>query len=179
MTPLRLLGLSALALSVGLASSAGQARLTLPNELVNYREWTQLLKEPHVVPFELWVRCVASTPGELTAAREKYGPHAERFIRVYGNGLAEESLRRGGTRFRAGSVIVKEKLAGEPHGEANGVVHGQTELPPFLGTGGWEFLYFPASPTRRALINGARHATKLPLHGTTCSGRILDEGAVS
>ena len=44
--------------------------------------------------------------GELTAAREKYGPHAERFIRVYANGLAEESLRSGGTRFRRDNAIL-------------------------------------------------------------------------
>ena len=96
MTGVHLLGLSALAFLVAIGSSAGQSRLQLPGELVNYRQWTQLLKVPYEVPLELWVRCVAPTPGDWAVARENYGPHTKRFIRIYGNGPAEESLASGG-----------------------------------------------------------------------------------
>lgn len=82
-------------------------------------------------------------------AREKYGPHTKRFVRIYGNQLAEESLASG-EKFRAGSVIVKEKLAGERHGVADGVafmVKRNTQA--FSSSGGWEFLYFPSSPNNQ------------------------------
>lgn len=147
MTRLHLFGLSALALSGAIGSSAGQSRLQLPDELVNYRQWTQLLKVPYQVPLELWVRCVAPTPDDWALAREKYGPHAKRFVRIYGNRLTEESLATGEGKLRAGSVIVKEKLAGEPHGDADGVAFMvKRNSQAFVSTGGWEFLYFPASP---------------------------------
>ena len=151
MTGVHLLGLSALAFLVAIGSSAGQSRLQLPGELVNYRQWTQLLKVPYEVPLELWVRCVAPTPGDWAVARENYGPHTKRFIRIYGNGPAEESLASGGGPFRAGSVIVKEKLAGEPHSDADGVAFMvKRDSRAFVGTGGWEFLYFPASPDKES-----------------------------
>jgi len=150
MTSVHLFGLTALSLSVAIGSSGGQSRLQLPGELVNYRQWTQLLKVPYEVPLELWVRCVAPTPGDWTAARAKYGPHTKRFIRIYGNQTAEESLANGGGQFGAGSVIAKEKLAGEPHGDADGVafmVKRNSEA--FISSGGWEFLYFPAAPDKQ------------------------------
>lgn len=151
MTGGHLFGLSALALSVAIGSSAGQSRLQLPDELVNYRQWTQLLKVPYEVPLELWERCVAPTPDDWAVAREKYGPHTKRFVRIYGNRLAEESLASGEGKFRAGSVIVKEKLAGEPHGDADGVAFMvKRNSQAFVSTGGWEFLYFPASPDNQS-----------------------------
>jgi cytochrome P460 len=56
-------------------------------------------------------------------------------------------LARGEKTFRAGSVIVKEKLAGEPHGDADGVAFMVKRISQaFVSTGGWEFLYVPASP---------------------------------
>ena len=146
MTRVHLFRLSTLALAVATASLAGQSRIQLPAEFENYRQWIQLLKEPHGVPQELWLRCIAPTPDDWVAAREKYGPHTKRFIRVYGNGLAKESLASGGGSFRTGSIIVKEKLADEPHGDADGVAFMvKRESPAFVSSGGWEFLYFPNS----------------------------------
>ena len=146
MTRVHLFGLSALVLSVAFGSSAGQSRLQLPDELVNYRQWTQL-KAPHAVPIELWSRCVATTPDDWAIARSKYGPHTMRFVRIYGNRLTEESLARGEKTFRAGSVIVKEKLAGDSHGDADGVAFMvKRNSQALVSTGGWEFLYVPASP---------------------------------
>jgi hypothetical protein len=151
MTGVHLFGLSALALSVAIGSSAGESRLQLPRELVNYRQWTQLLKVPYHVPLELWMRCVAPTAGDWTVAREKYGPHTKRLIRIYGNRLTDESLASGAERFRAGSVIVKEKLAGEAHGDADGVAFMvKRNSRAFVGTAGWEFLYFPPSADRQS-----------------------------
>ena len=106
MTRVHLFGLSALVLSVVVGSSAGQSRLQLPDELVNYRQWTQLVKAPYAVPLDLWLRCVAPTPDDWAIAREKYGPHTKRFVRIYSDRLTEESLARGEKTFRAGSVIV-------------------------------------------------------------------------
>ena len=51
-------------------------------------------------------------------------------------------MARGEKTFRAGSVIVKEKLAGEPHGDADGVAFMvKRNSQAFVSTGGWEFLY--------------------------------------
>ena len=71
------------------AFGAGQEnRLGLPPEFAGYRQWSQLLKSPYQVPMELWVLCRAPATVDWAAAREKYGPHTERFIRVYGNAEA-------------------------------------------------------------------------------------------
>jgi hypothetical protein len=105
---------------------------------------------PYEVPRELWVRCVAPTPADWDVAREKYGPHTKRFVRIYGNELADESLASGEGPFRAGSIIVKEKLAGEPHGDADGVAFMvKRDSPAFVSMRGWEFLYFPASADKQ------------------------------
>ncbi len=127
-------------------SSNTTDQLELPADLAKYRGWKQLLKAPYQVPMELWIRCMAPTPADWEAARQKYGPHTERFIRVYGNPVACESVSASPKRpFRPGTVIAKEKLAGSPHGAAEGVAfmvkRQQSEFPK---TAGWEFLYFPS-----------------------------------
>ena len=150
MTSIRLFGLPALALSMVIGSAAGPSRLQLPDQFVNYKRWTQLLTVPFEVPLELWVRCVAPTPTDWSVARKRYGPHTKRFIRIYGNRLAEESLASGANRFRGGSVIVKEKLTGNPHGDAEGAAFMvKRNSPAFASTGGWEFLYYPPAPDKQ------------------------------
>jgi hypothetical protein len=164
--------LVALALSVASGSLAGQSRLQLPRELVNYRLWSQLLKEPYRVPLELWIRCVAPTPDDWASAREKYGPHTRRLIRIYGNSLAEKSLANGGAPFLAGSVIVKEKLAGESHGDADGVgVMVKRDSQAFVATGGWEFLYFPGSPDKKSTHQSCATCHKLAAERDYVFGR--------
>jgi len=128
-------------------SSNGTDQPVLPADLAMYRGWTQLLKAPYQVPMELWLRCVPPTPAHWEAARQKYGPHTERFIRVYGNPVASESVAAKLKRpFPAGTVIAKEKLAGSSPSTVEGVAfmvkHQPSEFPE---TSGWQFLYFPSS----------------------------------
>jgi cytochrome P460 len=151
MTSVHQFGLLALMLSIVIGFFSRQSGLRLPTELSNCRQWRQLLKVPYEVPLELWMRCVAPTPGDWAATRETYGPHTKRFVRIYGNELADESLASEEKPFDAGSIIVKEKLAGEPHGDADGVAFMvKRNSPAFVSTGGWEFLYFPASPDKQS-----------------------------
>jgi hypothetical protein len=127
------------------SSQGGDADLRA--DLAGYRQWTQLLKVPYQVPLELWMRCVAATPPDWKAARENYGPHTERFIRVYGNPTALASLPASAKApFRLGTVIAKEKLSKTPHGPADGVAFMvKRETSAFPESGGWEFLYYPSS----------------------------------
>jgi hypothetical protein len=129
------------------SASSSKGDLGVRADLAGYRQWTQLLKVPYQVPLELWMRCLAVTPADWKAARQKYGPHTERFIRVYGNAAALQSVSTSPrTPFRVGSVIAKEKLSQTPHGQAEGIAFMvKREASAFPESGGWEFLYYPSS----------------------------------
>jgi Cytochrome P460 len=119
--------------------------LKLPAELANYKDWGTLLQSPAPVPVELWILCIAPTPTEWAQAREKYGPHTEHYIQVYGNQIATQTLRQGKAGlFPTGAVFAKEKLMGSPQGTVAGVAfmikRGASQ---FTSSGGWEFAYYP------------------------------------
>src|SRR5260221_454520 len=87
------------------------AHLDLPADLAGYKRWTQLLKVPYAVPMELWIRCRAPTPADWEAARKEYGPHTERFIRVYGNSTAVEAVSKAERpALPVGSILFKQNL---------------------------------------------------------------------
>jgi Cytochrome P460 len=76
--------------------------------------------------------------------------------RVYGNPTAIKSMSPSVEQgFRVGTIIAKEKLAESPHASPDGVAfmvkRPQSDFP---DTGGWQFLYFPASGDDR----NAQHA---------------------
>ena len=125
-------------------------RLNLPVEFSKYKEWTPLHTSPYAVPFDLWIRCMAPTQADWARARQKYGPHTEHYIQVYGNQLAIEALGREVRYFPTGAVIAKEKLANSPSGDAEGVAfmikRGTRQ---FAKTEGWEFIYYPRSGDSR------------------------------
>jgi len=129
---------------------AADANLQLPEEFAGYRGWQSLLKTPRSVPWELAIRCVSITDAERATAMQRYGPHSERTIRVFGN-IGGDIRTRWTNPLPVGSVIVKEKFAAgskRPEGVAFMVKRGNDSR--FRESGGWEFLYFPAGPDRRA-----------------------------
>jgi len=132
---------------LGAQQDSRDSRLGLPAEFAGYSQWTQLLKSPYQVPFEIWVLCRVPTPADFAAQRPKYGPHTERFIRVYGNPAAVAAVSQREERpFPPGAVIAKEKLSGSPHGRPEGVAFMvKRKEAQFPKTAGWEFLYFPSS----------------------------------
>ena len=128
-------------------SHSSAQKLDLPAALRSYAAWPQLLKLPYQVPLELWVRCMAPTAADWERARRTYGPHAERYIRVYGNEAAVAATAGGKvTTFPVGAVLAKEKRLGSPDGSVQGVAFmTKRETAAFPNTGGWEFSYFPGS----------------------------------
>lgn len=136
-------------LLVGLAIAAlpvsASPPLGLPADLAAYRSWHSLLEEPQPIAFELSQLCVAAGRVDPGAGTKPKGPHTQRYIRVYARDPADPAEQR----FPPGSVIAKEKLLAvgdrEPDGVAFMVRHAQPEFPE---SGGWEFLYFPASGDR-------------------------------
>ena len=122
-------------------------QLNLPANLAKYTEWTALLKSPSPVPLELWIRCVAPTPTDWEQAREKYGPHSDHYIQVYGNRIATQTILKGKSGlFQTGAVISKEKLMNSPKGTVVGVAFMiKRNTAQFASTGGWEFAYYPRS----------------------------------
>jgi len=125
--------------------------LGLPQELRLYRDWPQLLRSPYQVPVQLWIRCMAPTAADWEKARRTYGPHTERYIRVYANAAAATAASSENARhFPVGAVLAKEKLLGSPHGSVEGVAF-MTKRPKaaFPETNGWEFSYFPDSSDMR------------------------------
>jgi Cytochrome P460 len=129
---------------MGPNSAAKELKLT--EEVRSYRNWPQLLKSPYQVPIELWIRCMPPTAADWATARQKYGPHAERYIRVYGNQATAKAVSDAKAPFPVGAVLAKEKFLASPHGVPEGVAFMlKREQGAYPETGGWEFLYFPDS----------------------------------
>lgn len=143
-----LLAVSLLASAV--AGAPKGHRLGLPAHLSRYRMWQQILKVPFEVPLALYTRCVAPTERDWEMAKTRYGPHTRRFIRVYGNDDAVRAVRTGRKPFPVGAILAKEKFAGTPHGDADGVAFMiKRDGSAFAASGGWEFLYYPPSSDSR------------------------------
>jgi hypothetical protein len=132
---------------------SGPGQLNLPANLAKYKEWTSLLQSPAPVPLELWIRCMAPSPSDWTQAREKYGPHTERYIQVYANQIATQTLGKGKAGlYLVGAVIAKEKLMDSIQGTVSGVAFMiKRGTPQFASTGGWEFAYYPRSGDSQGL----------------------------
>jgi hypothetical protein len=122
----------------------------VPSELAGYRSWTGIADATHLVPLEFFFRCSPTSAAEWAEARKKYGPHTQRYVRVYGNKNAGEALTRPEPGVPPpGSMIAKEKLVtmeGSPEGIGFMI---RRATPEFAATDGWEFLYFPASGDRK------------------------------
>lgn len=130
-----------------LAAKSAPGTISLPSELVFYRAWNQLLKEPQPVSMDLWFRCASVTPGDLAEARKERGRHTERYIRVYGNPQASQGLAQGtSAALPYGSILAKEKVPVSPDASADGIGFMIRHAPPeFAKTDGWEFIYAPSS----------------------------------
>ena len=127
------------------AVPSGRAKLNLPAEFSKYKEWTPLHTSPIAVPLYLWTLCIAPTQADWARARQKYGPHNEHYIQVYGNQMAMQAFGRKARHFLTGAVIAKEKLE-SPNGDAEGVAFMiKRGTPQFAKTDGWEFIYYPQS----------------------------------
>lgn len=115
--------------------------------LESYRSWAPLTPEATLVPYRLAIQCARVTEAEVEAAQKSHGPHANRWIRVYANPLAESALKDARTTvFPVGAMIAKEKLRdpgdAHPEGVAFMIKRSQEQFP---GSDGWEFLYRPAA----------------------------------
>jgi hypothetical protein len=119
----------------------------LPAELAKYKGWKTEVQSPTPVPLDLWTRCTTTTPDDWAQARIRYGPHNQRYIQVYANPIAAQSLGQGKSGpFQTGAVIAKEKILDLPEGTVAGVAFLiQRATPQFASTGGWEFAYYPRS----------------------------------
>ena len=124
--------------------------LRLPAELGDYRTWTRATKEPHAVGFQLSRLCRSPTPQEWEEVRKSVGPHMQRYVHVYANPVAAETLM-GRVRgpFPVGSILAKEKLVlpDSSHPEGIGFMVKRSGSS-FRSTGGWEFLFFPEKGDR-------------------------------
>ena len=114
-------------------------------DLETYRSWTLLTPSATSVPFELAIQCAAVTDAQLEQARKTYGPHTNRWIKVYANPLAASALRdQRSTVFPVGAAIAKEKLRApddmRPEGVAFMIKRGKGQ---FVESDGWEFVYRP------------------------------------
>jgi hypothetical protein len=139
------------AVALGLAAAPTAAELHLPPALATYRQWAQLFKEPLGVSYTLWIQCMAPTPADWARQTAVHGPHTQHYIRVYGNETASTFLASGRTwPLPAGAIVAKEKLGqspdGVPVGAAFMIKRGGAA---FADSGGWEFLYYPASGDAR------------------------------
>ena len=128
---------------------------TVEPTLDQYRSWEELTSEPKFVPYELAIQCAIPTKRQVELAREKYGTHYGRYIRVYANPAAASALRSDESKtFPEGSVIAKEKLSTpddpRPEGVAFMVKRAMGQFPE---SDGWEFLYRPAG-TAKASFDG-------------------------
>lgn len=125
---------------------SGRTKLNLPVEFSRYKDWTPLHTSPYAVPLDLYLRCMAPTQADWARARQKYGPHTEHYIQVYGNQVAMQAFGSKAGYFLTGAVIAKEKLAESSDSDVEGVAFMiKRGTPQFAKTGGWEFIYYPQS----------------------------------
>ena len=131
--------------------AAPRQDIQLPEALRGYAKWSEVLQTPLPVPEEFWFRCMPTTAADWSAAREKHGPHTQRYIRVYANDAARAALAATkDTQFPAGAVLVKEKRLGAPSAAPEGLAFMiKRTSGSFAATNGWEFLYFPAAGDAR------------------------------
>lgn len=124
-------------------------RLGLPEPLADYRSWQALEEAARPVPRALAVLCAPLSKRrfeEIYAAESKtYGLHTGRYIRVFANPVALQSLRHGDRgAFPAGAVVVKEKLVRPDDRAAEAVAFMiKHQAGEFTESGGWEFRYYP------------------------------------
>lgn len=124
---------------------AWAAPLRLPASLSGYRTWKALTATPHEISARLAQLC--AVPQQPSATPDPHGPHANRWVMVYANPLAQSALTDATvSRFAPGAIIAKEKRmapgADHPEGVAFMVKHRAGE---FTASDGWEFLYFPSA----------------------------------
>jgi hypothetical protein len=126
-------------------SRAGGDGIRIPDELAGFRSWVKLTAEPQMVPYQLSILCAAQPP--TLKNWERHGLHTNRSIMVYANPMASAALRDWTTTaFPVGATIAKEKLRGSAaDGVAFMVKHPSADFPE---SGGWEFLYYPASAAK-------------------------------
>ena len=64
------------------------------------------MESPLPVPLEFWIRCMPPTAADRPKARRTHGPHADRYILVYGNDAAANATTK--RPFPVGAVLVKD-----------------------------------------------------------------------
>jgi hypothetical protein len=121
------------------SAPAAVADLGMPAAFASYRSWRPLLAKPHPVSMQLWLRCMRPTPADWEAERRRVGPHAERYIMVYGSPPASKAASAR-QPFPPGAIIAKAKLRSP--GEAPDGVAFMIKDPDggFKDSGGWEGL---------------------------------------
>lgn len=143
--PVLIVGAAALAQG---ASRPANSEKRLPSRLAFYRSWRPLEGSAREVPVPLYVLC--SFPGQAEIDRRtretkaSFGPHAQHYVRVYANPVAEGTLREEATSFVPGAILIKAKLQLSedltPEGFGVMIKHGPGA---FDTSGGWEFRYYP------------------------------------
>lgn len=137
----------AVLLSLWSCRSEPGASVELPAELATYPTWQRLLQRPHEAPYSQWILCGSPTTDQRETALKQAGPHAQRYIMVYGNPQVMASSRQP---FAPGAVIAKEKLLRSdgmvPEGVAFMIKRGKSEFP---DTNGWEFTFYPSAGDRQ------------------------------
>lgn len=120
------------------------AMSVLPPALAEYKTWRQLTPAGYSIPPQLALLCTAPAPAPSQQSIETFGPHANTYVRVFGNSLAVRALTSR-DRFPEGSIVVKEKLP-DPRSDvssAQGVmIKRQKGFDP--STGDWEFHFYPS-----------------------------------
>lgn len=142
-----MLSRAALALLL-VGSGSDSASVLLPAPLASYRSWHPLEASARAVSLPLSMLCISLPKEQIEGARAEaqkaYGPHAERFVRVYANPVALAAIRSGATEFPVGAVVAKEKLLQPDAAHVDGIAfmikHSSGS---FVTSGGWEFAYYP------------------------------------
>ena len=133
-------------LTVPAAAQRPASAIVLPAPFAPYQTWTTLLETPRPVSQRLWMQCMMPTEAQWEQERAVKGPHADRYVMVYGNAGAVAGLKPDADRFPVGTVIAKEKRVFDEATVAGVAFMVKRSDPRFADTGGWEFLDFAAAP---------------------------------
>lgn len=122
-------------------------RLEVTGENVRtlYKSFQRLTEAPMQVSRSLSTACIPADPSAFEQELERSGPHAQALVHLYSHGVEASILASRERQFPVGTIVVKEKLAGDT---ADGV-GGMQKMEPGYDPEGGDWLYFYSSGSGR------------------------------
>ena len=127
--------------TVAVVAVAADFVVTEQNAPTFYRDFTRLTERPQLVAPLTATLCINPSGAIVEQEKVMTGPHYRAVVHLYANPVAMPAVTNRTTAFPVGSVIVKEKLAGD--GKVSGVGGMVKRAVGYdASNGDWEYFYY-------------------------------------